>query len=263
MLDKSEQITFSIIGPGAVGTNLAQAMVEAGAELRQVVARNSDHTLKYVAKQTIADVKQLSQDVELILITTPDDAIAEVVVQLIPNRGRAVVAHTSGSTPLSALEALGPKVGVIYPLQTFSQGRILKLRDVPFFVEAVNGTAEQVTHYYASLCSPCVQFLDSDGRLKLHLGAVFAANFANFMAVCADDLALMIEKDFRVYIPLMREVMRKMDELSPLKAQTGPAFRHDRNTLERQEALLAAQKPELAELYRVVSAAIMARYPRG
>jgi len=251
----------SIIGPGAVGANIGRTMAEYKVAIRQVVARQADHALKDLAQETLTDIRKMSQDVELILITTPDHVIPEIVDALSKGkRGRAVVAHTSGSTPISVLDPLGERTGVLYPLQTFSRGRFVKMNTISMFMEAYDIPTRRVIFDYGSFCARKVEFMTSDQRAMLHLGAVFAANFATYMMACADDLARTARKDFQIYRPLMLEVMQKVKEMRPSEALTGPARRGDTAIMAQHTAMLAHQRPEMEEVYRVVSNAIMARY---
>ena len=53
-------------------------------------------------------------------------------------------------------------------------------------------------------------------------------------------------------LPLVRETARKVESMSPLEAQTGPAVRGDRKVIEDHLELLH-EYPELANLYRLIS----------
>ena len=57
---------------------------------------------------------------------------------------------------------------------------------------------------------------------------------------------------FSVMLPLVRETARKVEGISPLKAQTGPAVRGDRKVIGEHLELLK-EHPELADIYRLVS----------
>jgi hypothetical protein len=53
-------------------------------------------------------------------------------------------------------------------------------------------------------------------------------------------------------LPLIDETARKVHELHPHDAQTGPAVRYDENVIRMQSALLAAD-PELQQIYELLS----------
>ena len=53
-------------------------------------------------------------------------------------------------------------------------------------------------------------------------------------------------------LPLVRETARKVEGMSPLKAQTGPAVRGDRKVVNEHLDLLK-DNPEYAGIYRLIS----------
>ena len=68
----------------------------------------------------------------------------------------------------------------------------------------------------------------------------------------------MLEKyqlPFHVMLPLIDETARKVHELAPRDAQTGPAVRYDKNVIENHLAMLA-DLPALQEIYKLMSKSI-------
>ena len=53
-------------------------------------------------------------------------------------------------------------------------------------------------------------------------------------------------------LPLIDETARKVHELEPKQAQTGPAVRYDENVINKHLEMLA-DEPEMRELYQLVS----------
>lgn len=53
-------------------------------------------------------------------------------------------------------------------------------------------------------------------------------------------------------LPLIDETARKVHELEPLAAQTGPAVRYDENVIDEHLRMLA-DEPQMLELYREIS----------
>ena len=104
----------------------------------------------------------------------------------------------------------------------------------------------------AAALSGKVYEADSAQRERLHLAAVFACNFANHMY----DLAARLLEDnrlpFEVLLPLIDDTARKVHELSPHSAQTGPAVRYDENVISHHLQMLAGEPP-LQEVYRLLS----------
>ena len=57
---------------------------------------------------------------------------------------------------------------------------------------------------------------------------------------------------FDAMLPLIDETARKVHELEPKQAQTGPAVRYDENVINKHLEMLA-DEPEMRELYQLVS----------
>ena len=104
----------------------------------------------------------------------------------------------------------------------------------------------------AASISGSVYELTTEERKYLHLAAVFACNFANH---CYDMAASVLEQHglpFSVMLPLIDETARKVHDLHPRQAQTGPAVRYDENVIRMQTALLTGS-PELQHIYEILS----------
>ena len=70
--------------------------------------------------------------------------------------------------------------------------------------------------------------------------------------------AYLLEKNglpFEAMLPLIEETARKVHELSPKDAQTGPAIRGDENVMRRHLDMLS-DETALQELYKKISKSI-------
>ena len=63
---------------------------------------------------------------------------------------------------------------------------------------------------------------------------------------------------FDVMLPLIDETARKVHELSPKAAQTGPAIRYDENVINNHLAMLS-DDPGMQQLYELISRSIFNR----
>ena len=80
---------------------------------------------------------------------------------------------------------------------------------------------------------------DTAKRRHLHVAAVFANNFSNFMMTTGEAIATEAGFDPSLLRPLMEETIRKALRTGPEHAQTGPAVRHDDTTIESHLELLS------------------------
>ncbi len=191
---------------------------------------------------------------EMTVIAVKDDAIEEVAQKLKGHAG--ILAHTSGSVPMSVLEGLAAGHGVFYPLQTFTKDVELDYSEIPFFIEADSKETQQKLVELAKKISGNVNLADSDQRKQLHLASVFSCNFTNCLMGISNDILMKSGIDFRVMLPLLRQTISKLTKLTPQQAQTGPAARKDFNVMDRHIGMLS-DNPEFQQIYRLMSDVII------
>ena len=251
--DYFERMNIALIGRGRVATHMGKALLKAG---HKVVSVNS---------RTLAE---LLQHADIYIIAVKDSALQEVIEHLCSRlqtsappfwEGMGVgcedplFVHTAGSMPLSVFEGYADRCGVLYPMQTFSMDREVDFREIPLFIEASDAASLQQIRALADSISQHVYELSTADRKYLHLAAVFACNFANHCYTLAADVLQKKGLPFDVMLPLVDETARKVHELHPKDAQTGPAARGDQNVMAAQSALLDGR---LQAIYNLMSESI-------
>lgn len=233
---------LNIIGRGNVGIHLAKAFADVAD-----VSVIDPHTLA-----------RLNPAADYTLICVSDNAVPEVAAKLAETSG--IVAHTSGSVPLSALPSSGCHAnGVFYPLQTFSRDVVLDYSEIPVFIEGENEETAERLERLARLMSGNVRRARSDTRRRIHLASVVACNFTNHLYALADDILKSDGIGFDALSPLIKETARKAALGDPAANQTGPARRGDSSTINRHLDMLAGN-PRLRKIYRLLSDSITDRY---
>jgi predicted short-subunit dehydrogenase-like oxidoreductase (DUF2520 family) len=246
----------SIIGSGNVAQHLIQAfqnkiVLDSQIELVQVFARNKKSLTHLLDSNRItSDYTQL-QAADVYIIAVSDDAIAEVSSQL-PFENQLVV-HTSGTVPLSTLENKNRR-GVFYPLQTFSKDKAVNFKTIPICLEAENEKDLQTLNQIASTISDAVYQINSEQRKALHVAAVFVNNFVNHLYQMGSEICDNNNVPFDVLKPLIQETANKIVSLSPKEAQTGPAKRNDRTTIEAQQQFLTDENQ--STIYTILTQSI-------
>lgn len=259
------KMKLALIGAGNLAWNLAAVLQDSPFEIVQVFSRHIDSAFKisrdFPAIEAAFAPSQLRQDLDLVIVASSDHGIGEIAAAYGPYKAEhTVVAHTAGSIPLDVLAPFGPNTGVFYPLQTFTKGHKADFQEIPVFLEG-DATALSCLLPLANHLTRHVSIVDSAQRLQVHLGAVFASNFANFMWLVAEDTLKGIgQAGLSVYEPLIRECMEKALRYGPASAQTGPARRGDEVTMDKHLDLLRQRDPRLEELYREMSAMIAERF---
>lgn len=246
------------MGAGNVAGHLAAALSAAGARIEQVCSRTEDHACRLAAEvgaQAICSPADIDATVDFCIICATDSAIADIARQLPGMSG--IVVHTSGTVPMDVLLAASPRVGVLYPLQTFSQGRPLNVREIPFFTEGSDASVLAAIDALAAMISGSVHHADSRTRPFLHVAGVLACNFPNYLIGCAAEVLARGGYSLDVVRPLVMETIAKAFEMGPDAAQTGPARRGNVDTIARHAAMLP--EPQ-AGIYALLSEAILKKY---
>ncbi len=197
---------------------------------------------------------------DCVIITVSDDAVAEVsyrVADIAVSWRDTVVAHTSGTVPLSALDARLHGRGVFYPLLSFT-GEDDDFTAAPLLIEGSDDRASGMLSSLASALGSRYAVMGSDERGKVHLAAVFANNFAVRMQALAFELCSSYGIDYELLRPLVAMASARTSRVGvdPHDCQTGPAARGDISTIERHKAMLAGDA-RLSAVYDIVTESIM------
>ncbi len=246
----------AIIGSGGVAEAFARNIDPK--VLVQITGRNKQRVSELSAMVGLPTCDDL-HPADLYILAVSDDSVSAVSTSY-PFVDEATIVHTAGSVSIEALRGAVDRnatlsIGVLYPLQSFTQGRAVALSDVPFFVEGdCDATLSRVRDFAATLSSRVVE-LSSSERRRLHLAAVFASNFTNAMFAASSDILASASLSFDLYAPLIRETIAKAVESNdPRAMQTGPAKRGDEVTMARHIEMLAENKAEkLIEIYKIIS----------
>ena len=247
-----------MIGAGGLASNLAPALRAAGHEVIAVYSRTMASASTLAAAigsrpyDTIAD---LPVKADCFMMAVKDSALAEVLAELVKGREEQLFVHTAGSVPMSLLADCAVNCGVFWPMQTFSRQRRVGFADVPVFIEGSSTDVLAKLELLAGSIGSRVCRLSSEERKYMHLAAVFACNFTNHCYALAARILEQHGVPFGVMLPLIGETARKVQEVHPVAAQTGPAVRYDENVIGRQIALLQGQ-PEMQAIYEMLSQSI-------
>lgn len=225
---------IAIIGRGNVASHLYKAL-----EDKTEVCLVNPRTLE-----------NLPKDPEIILISVSDNAIEEVLAKL-PDV-KSIIAHTAGSIPLNILHSKSENIGVIYPLQTFTKDVALNYSEIPVLIEGSTPEVTETLKNLAFLFSKNVKEIDSEIRKRLHLASVFICNFTNCLAGISKEILMDANMEFSVLMPLLKQTVNKLENLTPEEAQTGPAVRGDDKVIQSHLKLLK-EKPKIKELYSLMS----------
>jgi predicted short-subunit dehydrogenase-like oxidoreductase (DUF2520 family) len=247
-------LNVSIIGSGNVATQLGKAFVNSGTIVTHVASRNKANasTLAENLNASACNIDELPEN-QLAVICVSDDAISEVIEKVPID---TPIVYTSGSVGIDELPKRD-RLGVFYPLQTFSKTSEVNMTEVPFLLESENAQFLDAIYDFATLISPSTFIVSSEQRRKIHIAAVWINNFTNHVVHQAQKITQEQDLNYQLLLPLLKETLRKLDNQTAFDAQTGPARRGDSKTIEKH---LNAQEGSSKELYQLLTQSILETY---
>ena len=248
----------TLIGSGNLATNLGKAIIKSGHTVVQVFSRTTGNA-ELLANQLNAipttNLDDLSDETDVFILSGKDSVLKEIVDAISPAHPNKVIVHTAGSVGIEIFEGNAMHYGVIYPMQTFSKGYEVCFNKIPVFIEYNDPVSQVLVNELAKSLSSSVVELTSQDRKYLHLAAVFSCNFVNHCYALAAHIMESHGMTFDMLLPLIDETARKVHNIHPLKAQTGPAIRYDENIINKHLSLLT-DSPDLANIYESMSKSI-------
>jgi len=225
-------VSVVILGAGNVATHLFKGFKKANkVSVIQWYNRSLSAIKTYSHLVDITDDLMALKEADVYILAVSDDVISELSSQL-PFENKLVV-HTSGSIGVYDLDRKHHR-GVLYPLQSFSKDAEMDFANVPICYETIHKKSYPILKKLANgLGSPTKQ-INSDQRRVLHLAAVFVNNFTNQLYRIGHEITESEGAEFDLLKPLILETAKKVQDMSPFKAQTGPAKRNDKKTIKKQ-----------------------------
>lgn len=251
-----------LIGSGNVASVLGRKIINADHEIIQVYSRNEDHAL-LLAKELNADYTddrtRIRVDADIYILAVSDHALPETAGWL--KLEKKLVVHTAGSVSKNVLAPVSKNFGVLYPLQSLRK-EMEKIPEIPLLIDG--NTEDNITliHDFAAGISSHLQNADDQQRELLHVAAVFVSNFTNHLYTMAADFCKKESLDFKLLMPLIKEVANRISDHSPQEVQTGPAVRADNVTIDKHLSKLE-KYPSMKELYKQFSESIARYYSRN
>lgn len=248
----------AIIGSGNVAYAYSKALKDNGINPKYVLVRNRE-TIAEVERlfgvKTIIEYEKLS-DCDLIIIAVKDDAIKEVASRLHNYKG--VLVHTSGTQSSSVLNVV-ENYGIIYPLQTISKDYDIDFKSVPLLINASTPEVKDKLMSMAQIMSDIVIECTDEDRCYIHMNAVYVSNFVNVMLQIGEKLLKKKSLDISILEPLVKETIKKSFVMGAESALTGPARRHDMNTIQNHLNLLNDDVEE-KKIYELLTDYILKKY---
>jgi predicted short-subunit dehydrogenase-like oxidoreductase (DUF2520 family) len=264
-----EPPVIGIVGAGAVGTALGVALSRGGWPIAAVASRDPGRRERF--RQAVKGVRAFGEanalldEVELIILAVPDDAIAPLAASIRMYSGQAMV-HTSGllgAEVLAPAMAAGTQIGSFHPLVAFAdtERAVAALKGATIAVEGDDELVALLADMADVVGGTAVR-LAPGAKPAYHAAAVLAAGGVVALLDAIEELGRVAGLDEKaalaVYLPLIRQTLTNAEALGVRTALTGPFTRGDAGTLDAHLAVLEQHAPEVAELYRALGRREMA-----
>ena len=270
---RSRKLSIAVIGAGRLGTALSLAMSDAGHNVNIALARSSRSASRARAllrtQGTALGSKQLHQlrstdraliaQSDLILITTRDDSIREVVSELAQiselraaaiRRPIPIALHTSGaltSESLKPLRQLGFATGSLHPLMSISgeinqpqpfSGINFSLEGNPAAIRLMKGVVRELGGQSF--------LIDAETKPLYHAAAVMASpNVTALIDIAIEMLThcgIGSSPARRMLLPLIQSTVANLIDQSPRRALTGTFKRGDIDTVKIHLDAIASER---------------------
>ena len=253
--------SVGIVGAGAVGTALGVAMGRAGWPVTAVASRDSGRRERFRSlvpgARAFFEPAAVVDEVELVILTVPDDAI-QFVIEPLRLYGGQTMLHTSGllgAEVLSTALSAGSHIGAFHPLVSFTsdlERSIAGLKGATIALEGDDSIMGMLADLAEALGGVAVR-LPRGAKPAYHAAAVLASGGLVALLDAVVTLGAAAGLDERgaltIYGRLMEQTLANARANGVAGALTGPITRGDVDTVEAHLDTLARLAPGVVEMY--------------
>ncbi len=243
-----------IVGSGNIASFFAKKLYIKH-DIIQIISKNINHAKQLANQyhcQYANQIEQIHQDADVIIFALKDDVLLHIAHSY--SFQNKLVIHTAGSIHLDEIKNISNQIACIWCVYSI-QKEMLPLNDsVPIVINANNEASLQNVNIIAQSISQNIFHFNDKQKSFLHLAAVFANNFTNHLYSLSQQICEEQKMDFDVLKPLIQNTAEKIKQANPAQIQTGPAIRHDQQTMNKHLQLL--QTETLKKIYHLLSFSI-------
>jgi predicted short-subunit dehydrogenase-like oxidoreductase (DUF2520 family) len=261
--NQNAEDAIAILGLGKVGTAVGHLLKSAGYRIVAVADQSPaalQRGIAFTGGQACATLAEAAAVANCIIITTTDDAIASVCIEIVA--GGAVrmgdkVIHMSGAGGLDLVapaRQAGAHVASIHPIQSFAdvEGAIMNIPGSTFGITADEKLREWAVSIVNAL-KGVPFFVTERDKALYHAAACMASNYLTTLMHMVETtyqaLGLSRKEAIRAFWPLVRGTLLNIETRGAAEALTGPIARGDAGTIGKHLQALQETLPGLLNAY--------------
>ena len=248
-------MNFILIGSGNMAHFLAQRLSGGGHTCVGIYSRNrvTAEQLAVARQWPLLDaLSEVHDGADACILAVPDAEVVTLAAQL--SFRTTTLVHTSGSVSIQALNT-AEHAAVLWPVYSIIKDSLPAAQDFPCVWEATTLPAQKVVTQLAQSISTTVVEINSLQRPWLHLAAVMGNNFINHLMALCSQVCKDHHIPYSLLQPILQQTFEQQKMADPYLLQTGPALRHDTNTIQRHLTMLAPQ-PAVQAVYEALTQSI-------
>lgn len=257
---------ISFIGAGKVGKALGLYFQLNGLIVQGYFSKtieSAEEAAGLTHSQVFRSLKDLVLNSDLIFITTNDNAIPEIVSQLVLTgcmQAQQLIAHASGvlsSQVLKPLEEIGCNVYAIHPLQAFKEPLLAcqSLKTTCFTLEGTPAKMDVIQALFKKTNNPVLR-IQADHKTLYHAGACIISNYLVTLMDLGfrffEQAGMQPNEIYGAVSPLIMGTLQNIQNSGPGNALTGPIARGDTLTIRKHLEEISEKMPSELALYRLL-----------
>ncbi len=258
---------IAIVGPGRLGSALAQELRRVGYRITEIVSRNSvasRRKARALAKKVhaVATMSNPRLDADLVWFCVPDREIgkaARQMAQVADWKGK-IAFHSSGalaSDELHVLRRRGAAVASVHPLMTFVRASVPSLQGISIALEG-DAKALRVAREIAGDVGADAFSISKSKKAAYHAWGGFTSPLLIALLVTGERVAqaagLSPADARKKMLPIVRQTLANYAKLGPAGAFSGPIVRGDAQVV-RKHVKELRKIPGAKEVYLALARA--------
>lgn len=256
--------SVAIIGAGKVGQTIGRILHRSGRYRVKAVwsRRKSGQAARFIGRGVITSrtPEDAARYGQIVLITTPDDAIKSTYERLAKSnsfRDKAVVIHCSGNFSHQIFKHINRSKslssGSLHPLQTFA-GTRRTLKDIYCVYEGEPAALKEIKPIIKALGGRPIK-INTVNKPLYHCAGVIASNYlVTLINIGRQFLKAAGFKDnesIKALQPLINATFDNIKAIGITKALTGPVARGDISTIRNHLSIIRKKLPSHLHFYRI------------